>query len=144
MLKIEMDQELVQEEKRLSQKLLDSIGKEIESIVPEAEDGILAASFISDDKMKKLNQEYRGKDSTTDVLSFSYLEDAQKNDTLGDIVISYQQAERQAEEKDIKEEIVTLLTHGILHIFGYDHEAKEDAEKMFSLQDKIVSAVLSL
>ncbi len=90
-------------------------------------------AFVSDRKMRKLNEEFRGKSSTTDVLSFPFQNDEFENneeepafsdDYLGDIVISAGQAEKQAAENDLafEIEIKQLILHGILHLCGYDHE----------------------
>ncbi len=61
---------------------------------------------------------------------------------LGDVLISYPQAVRQAEEGDVELEIADLFVHGVLHILGYDHEVAEDADVMFPLQDKLVAEIL--
>jgi probable rRNA maturation factor len=58
------------------------------------------------------------------------------------VLISYPQAERQAEDGDIELELADLLVHGILHLMGHDHERAEDADKMFPLQDAIVAEIL--
>jgi probable rRNA maturation factor len=139
MFEIEMNQELVEEHERLSSTLLDAISKSVQELTPEVTDGILAASFISDEEMQELNKKYRQKDSTTDVLSFSYISKEDTGETLGDVVISLEQARQQAKNHSLKDEVITLLVHGILHVFGYDHENETDAEKMLPLQDKIVS-----
>jgi rRNA maturation RNase YbeY len=77
--------------------------------------------------MRKLNRQWRGKNGTTDVLSFPAGEDEFANpngSNLGDVVISLEQAARQAREHDltIDEEIAQLILHGLLHLCGYDHE----------------------
>jgi len=77
--------------------------------------------------MRTLNRRYRGKDETTDVLSFSLREGlfpAIQPDMLGDIVISVPVAVRQArrEGHSVSREIDRLLVHGLVHHLGYDHE----------------------
>jgi probable rRNA maturation factor len=85
-----------------------------------------AVVFISDSRMKQLNSFFRGKNSTTDVLSFPHVPDEFDPDTsnLGDVVISVEQAARQAEENNLtlENEIKQLILHGLLHLCGYDHE----------------------
>ncbi|MBK9215511.1 MAG: rRNA maturation RNase YbeY [Chloracidobacterium sp.] len=92
-----------------------------------------SVAFVSDRRMKPLNQFFRGKDVTTDVLSFPHEPDDLELTThhspfttafLGDIVISAEQAERQAVENglDLETEIKQLILHGVLHLCGYDHE----------------------
>lgn len=77
--------------------------------------------------MRSLNRRYRGRDQTTDVLSFSLREGAFSRiqpTMLGDIVVSVPSAERQAREygHSLEREIDRLLVHGLLHLVGYDHE----------------------
>jgi probable rRNA maturation factor len=99
------------------------------------QDAELSILITGDRKMRRLNREWRGIDSTTDVLSFSMLEGdglARPDDAplvLGDVVISAPRALAQAEEAghSFEEELLTLLTHGILHIMGYDHEKGRSA-----------------
>ena len=90
-------------------------------------------AFISDKRMRELNQSFRRKNSTTDVLSFPFEADEFEiesesadfaGDYLGDIVISAEQARKQSEENNLDFEIETkqLILHGILHLCGYDHE----------------------
>jgi probable rRNA maturation factor len=82
--------------------------------------------FVSDRRMRKLNRLWRGKSGTTDVLSFSPGSDEFANPAdanLGDIVISVEQAARQAKDNDLSfdEEIAQLILHGLIHLCGYDH-----------------------
>ena len=85
--------------------------------------------FVSDRKMRELNKQFRGKNTTTDVLSFPFEPDEFDLDQnhLGDIVISLEQAEKQAAENDLplEIEIKQLILHGVLHLCGYDHETDE-------------------
>ena len=80
-----------------------------------------------DERMRELNRTYRGMDKTTDVLSFPAQDFAPPEMVrhLGDIVISYEQAARQA--RDLAQPLVVelrfLLLHGVLHLLGYDHES---------------------
>jgi probable rRNA maturation factor len=95
-------------------------------------------TFVSDDEMCKLNNQFRGKNLTTDVLSFPYEADefdADKN-FLGDIVISIEQAERQAIENNLtlENEVFQLILHGILHLLGYDHETDNGEMNMLELK----------
>jgi probable rRNA maturation factor len=98
----------------------------IQERVEEVSTHPFVVAFVSDRRMKTLNSTFRGKDSTTDVLSFPHEPDSldPANDTLGDIVISAEQAERQAAENglDLESEVNQLVLHGVLHLCGYDHE----------------------
>src|SRR5829696_2563839 len=99
---------------------------ELETSLSEAEGRRFAVAFVSDERMSKLNSSFRGKDSTTDVLSFPHEADEFDPDrsNLGDIVISAEQAKKQAKENELsfESEIKQLILHGLLHLCGYDHE----------------------
>ncbi len=107
--------------------------------IPELKGRFATISFVSDREIRKLNNSYRKIDSTTDVLSFPFsAEEFEKNlNFLGDIVISTDQARRQAKENrlDLEVEIKQLILHGILHLAGYDHEA--DNGEMNGLELKL-------
>lgn len=94
--------------------------------VDEATQRSFSVAFVSDKRMKELNSFFRDKDSTTDVLSFPVQpeEFEPESESLGDIVISLEQAEKQAEENKLtlELEIKQLVLHGLLHLCGYDHE----------------------
>ena len=119
--------------------------KELSDSVDEARDKTFSVAFVSDDRMRKLNSTFRGKDSTTDVLSFPWSEDTLVLNPegenrvqavsglgdksvpapfLGDIAISADQAQKQAKENKLtlENEIKQLILHGLLHLCGYDHE----------------------
>jgi probable rRNA maturation factor len=85
-----------------------------------------SVAFVSDKRMAELNKLFRGKESTTDVLSFPNEPDEFDPDknNLGDIVISAEQAQKQADENGLTLdiEIKQLILHGLLHLCGYDHE----------------------
>ncbi len=102
----------------------------VRGAVGETEDGTFSVAFVSDRRMKELNKFFRGKDETTDVLSFPHEADefeTHEEHFLGDIVISAEQAERQAKENKLtlEIEIKQLILHGVLHLCGYDHETDE-------------------
>ena len=95
----------------------------------DAETGATVA-FVSDRRMRQLNREFRGRDKTTDVLSFpSGQESWEETDgkTLGDVVVSVDRAREQAVEHglDFKREVAQLILHGLLHLCGHDHETDD-------------------
>jgi probable rRNA maturation factor len=105
-------------------------------VVPADGAGVTVA-FVSDRAMRELNRRWRGKGGTTDVLSFpSGQEEFEKGEgaTLGDVVISVEQAARQADEHglDFEGEVAQLILHGLLHLCGYDHET--DSGEMNALE----------
>ena len=87
----------------------------------------VSISFIDDAEMRILNRNYRHKDRPTDVLAFPLREGdfaEHAGDLLGDVVVSLETAERQAQHagKTTLEEVTMLLAHGLLHLLGWDHE----------------------
>jgi probable rRNA maturation factor len=95
----------------LATKMLQAIGNEQASAT---------IAFVSDKTIRDLNNQFRGIDKSTDVLSFPSEED----DNLGDIAISLDTAAAQCMENGLTldEEIAQLMLHGLLHLSGYDHE----------------------
>ncbi len=96
----------------------------------------LSIAFVDDASMRELNRKFRRKNKTTDVLTFPG--DAP---LLGEIVISVDQARRQAadEKHSLATEVRYLILHGILHAMGYDHET--DHGEMNALELKVRAAV---
>jgi probable rRNA maturation factor len=95
--------------------------------VTPANDAGVTVAFVSDRAMRELNRRWRGKVGTTDVLSFPAAQDEfekAEGVTLGDVVISVEQAARQASEHGLsfEDEVKQLILHGLLHLCGYDHE----------------------
>jgi len=136
----------------------------MDSLDLKMEMGSYLGVVIGDDKtIKDLNFRYRGLNEITDVLSFStihqgnyygghpppensYIDFPNPGETLqpvGEVIISYPQAKRQALEGriPIHQEVVTLLVHGTLHVFGFDHENSSDLKTMESKQTSILAAI---
>ena len=91
-----------------------------------------------------MNRESRGVDRPTDVLSFPVFDEdfGVGLSVLGDIVISYETAVRQANEYGhaVEREIAFLTVHSMLHLLGYDHETSpEDEKEMFARQEEILA-----
>jgi rRNA maturation RNase YbeY len=106
----------------------------------------LSVVLAGDGEVVKLNRRYRKRNRTTDVLAFPLLEGVGPRKgpadkiALGDVVISVPQARRQAKENGVplRREMALLLTHGILHLLGYDHETKAQEKRMFGLQERLL------
>jgi probable rRNA maturation factor len=92
-------------------KALDAIGKSGSSAT---------IAFVSDKRIRELNQQFRGIDKATDVLSFP----ADESGNLGDVAVSVETATTQAKENGLTfdNEIAQLILHGLLHLSGFDHE----------------------
>ena len=93
--------------------------------------------FVNSEEIHEMNKQYRDIDRPTDVLSFEEYED----DYLGEIFICEEKVYEQAisYNHSNEREFAFLLTHGLLHLLGYDHIEKEDEEVMFKKQDEILN-----
>jgi probable rRNA maturation factor len=97
-------------------------------------DAELSILITGDEEIRSLNRNYRALDRSTDVLSFSQVEGegpVSDRQLLGDVVISWETARRQASElgHPLPEELQRLLIHGVLHLLGFDHEIDEEAAR---------------
>jgi len=98
-------------------------------VIPTSAEGVTVA-FVSDRAMRELNRLWRHKQGTTDVLSFPVEQDEfekTEGSSLGDVVISVDQAARQAKENGLtlEQEIAQLILHGLIHLCGYDHSTDD-------------------
>ena len=101
----------------------------------------ISVVLLGKKRMREINFKYRGKNYVTDVLSFSYLNSFSHELYLGEIVINPEKAKFQANQYGVSlwQEIKMLLVHGILHLFGYDHEVSlSHARKMQKIEEKIL------
>jgi probable rRNA maturation factor len=98
--------------------------------------------YLTDDmEMRELNREFRERDQTTDVLSWSYWEDDPDAKCVGDLAVSLEQVTRQAQENDwpVETELARMLAHGCAHLAGWDHErSEEEARKMLELEIELL------
>lgn len=122
----------------------------------QAVEGRLAIVVTDDDAVQALNREYRMVDAATDVLSFPAQDvagdapelvlppelAAEMRQFLGDIVIAYPYAARQAARfgNSVASELRLLTAHGVLHLLGYDHATSEDEAEMWAVQEQVLSA----
>jgi probable rRNA maturation factor len=133
---------------------------EREGLQDPVEVGVVIAD---DEKVQELNKDYRGLDETTDVLAFAFqtfsdpatlaepnenptdgfIEPPQQTLNLGEVVVSYPQAKRQAAARGgrIAEEAALLVAHGVLHLLGYDHAEPLEERVMWQKQDAVVAAL---
>jgi probable rRNA maturation factor len=107
------------------------------------EDADLTVVVDDDDAVHTLNRDFRGVDNTTDVLSFpaDEVDPESGHPYLGDIIISYPQASRQAAAggHSIQAELQLLIVHGVLHLLGHDHAEADEKARMWSAQSEILS-----
>ena len=105
--------------------------------------------LADDDTLRDLNRRFRGFDEVTDVLSFgaatavSFPEVPDAEPSLGEVVVSYPQALRQAREQGVRaeHEVALLVVHGILHLLGHDHAEPAEEAAMKKLEAQALSSV---
>ena len=147
----------------VSPEWIDAVVATVLSIEPEWTDERVSVVIADDESVAALNLEYRGLNETTDVLSFSnrhsgqYYGEGERpeadgadfalppgySDNLGEVIISYPQVVRQANEAshNVQKELAVMLAHGILHLLGYDHEREVEAAEMFAVQNRAIAAL---
>jgi probable rRNA maturation factor len=106
----------------------------------------LSLVFTNDDSIQQINAEWRGQDKPTNVLSFPAFPlepGGMPGPMLGDIVIARETVEREAVDlgKTFDDHLTHLLVHGFLHLFGYDHMEKDEAEEMEALETRILAGL---
>ena len=114
-------------------------------------DALVSVTLCDNEYIRKLNLEYRSKDSATDVLSFPLYDNGEfdvseciSGAMLGDIVISLERAQEQAKElgHGFLREVAFLSIHSTLHLLGYDHErSEEDDEAQCKAQREIIELI---
>lgn len=109
------------------QEIAPTLFEDLLKVAPKSPHSQVELLLTNNAEIQKLNKQYRGKDYATDVLSFPMDED-----NLGQIVISLDKAQEQANElgQSFTEELRFLFTHGLLHLHGHDHENPEDEAAM--------------
>jgi probable rRNA maturation factor len=135
---------------RVLERLLAEIGEEGSSV---------SLTFVRDPAMRVLNREHRGKDATTDVLSFPMhppeafdrsghtrplaRDDDEPERMLGDIVVSVDVAQRQAADYDapLEREVQRLLIHSVLHLAGHDHMEPGERAVMEAEERRLAAAI---
>ena len=120
--------------KRVKSTWLKSLARQIQTAENVSVKSEMSLLMTGDEQIRELNLKYLEEDRPTDVLSFPlneqldaapvFLNISDGKVHLGDIMISYPTAARQAEEHhhSVEREITILLIHGILHLLGYDHD----------------------
>lgn len=146
---IEIDYDSIKKlpkEEKIIKKVIETVLKE-EKIIQDLE---VYVTLTNNEQIHKVNLEQRKVDKATDVLSFPmferdeiYLlkEDSKKEpDILGDIIISIEKVKEQAEEygHSFERELAYLVTHGMLHLLGYDHMIEEEKKQMRKREEEIL------
>lgn len=114
---------------RLAERVLKLSGKRYVSI-----------AFVGATAMKRLNESYYGGEGVTDVLAFPAEGLSEAHGSLGEILVYYPRAKRQAQARgaSTRSEVELLVVHGLLHLLGYDHDTPRKKAHMFRLQEHIL------
>jgi probable rRNA maturation factor len=133
-------------------------------VAGSAEDGVSVSIVIAGDELvRELNDTHRGLDEHTDVLAFSFTHEGDyygeerpeaadeggfvlppgESEPLGEVIVSYPQAQRQAEGvgHSLERELTVLLIHGVLHLLGHDHMEPGDEAIMKPLEAQALAAI---
>lgn len=103
-------------------------------------DKSLTVVFLDAKEAKSINQQFRGRNYATDVLSFASMDPS----SLGELILCWPVLKKQAKEHGLTQnlELGYMVLHGILHLLGFDHEENEDrATEMFRLQDELFADI---
>lgn len=112
--------------------------------LPVASDAELSILLADEAVVRDLNRSYRGKDSATNVLSFpQQTAGGEERRLLGDIALAYETVAREAAEADkpFEHHLAHLVIHGLLHLFGYDHDRDETATEMEDTERAVLAAL---
>ncbi len=122
-----------------------TLSKEVEKENEQAE---VVVRVVSREESAQLNQQYRGKQGATNVLSFPFempdeVKESGDMNLLGDLVICAPVVEEQAQEqgKELFAHWAHMVVHGCLHLTGYDHQVSVEAEEMESLETTILAGM---
>ncbi|MER2604938.1 MAG: rRNA maturation RNase YbeY [Siculibacillus sp.] len=127
----------------LVERVVAAVAARPELIVPD--DAELSLLLTDDAHVRVLNRDWRGKDQPTNVLSFpsSDADDEEIAPLLGDVVVARETLAREAEAEGraFEDHFAHLLVHGLLHLFGFDHEDDAEAEEMEALETEILTGL---
>ena len=121
-------------------QVLDEIYERI-GLISNNSKTLISISFSGDKKVKELNNSFRKKRSSTNVLSFPSNYKFNNTLFLGDIIFSIETILKEAkrDNKSVENHLTHLFIHAVLHLLGYEHETEEQAEKMQDLEIEILS-----
>ena len=149
-----LELDLMDETNTLSKETIELVEKVLQFAADKQsiKDGSeVSVTFVTNDAIQEINRTYRNKDVATDVISFAMEElgegemeiiDADIPTLLGDIIISVERAQEQADSyaHTFEREVCFLAVHGFLHLLGFDHGTEEEEKEMFGLQETILQA----
>ncbi len=130
--------------KKEIKKLIDVVLKKIG--FEELENGQINIKYTSEEEIKMLNEKFYNKEGVTNVLAFSNNQETpeSKERLIGEIAICISQIEKEAKmyKKAVETRLKHMIVHGVLHLFGFDHQKKGEQKEMEQVEDDIITSCL--
>ena len=130
--------------KKEIQKLVDVVLKKIG--FEELENGQINIKYTSEEEIKILNEKFYSKVGVTNVLAFTNNQETpeSKERLIGEIAICISQIEKEAKmyKKAVETRLKHMIVHGVLHLFGFDHQKKGEQKEMEEVEDDIITSCL--
>jgi probable rRNA maturation factor len=130
---------------RVSDAMLARAARAGFNAAPPSSPGTYEVSILltDDAEMRALNRTWRGKDASTNVLSFPAGDDLNKPGLLGDVALAYETTRKEAEATGIalSDHAAHLVVHGVLHLLGFDHLEEDEAERMETLERQALASL---
>lgn len=125
-------------------KVISSVLRTVKKIESLNTEHIMSVILVDNNKIHEINLDYRNIDRPTDVISFASIDSSTNRELsyeLGDIYISIDKVYEQANayNHSVMREFAFLVTHGTLHLLGYDHIEYDEEQVMFKKQDEVLS-----
>ena len=130
--------------KKEIKKLIDVVLKKIG--FEELENGQINIKYTSEEEIKMLNEKFYNKVGVTNVLAFTNKQEIPENKErlIGEIAICISQIEKEAKmyKKAVETRLKHMIVHGVLHLFGFDHQKKDEQKEMEQVEDDIITNCL--
>jgi len=130
--------------KKEIKKLIDLVLKKIG--FEELENGQINIKYTTEEEIKILNEKFYNKEGVTNVLAFSNNQETpdSKEQLIGEIAICISQIEKEAKlyKKAVETRLKHMIVHGVLHLFGFDHQKKSEQKEMEQVEDDIITGCL--
>ncbi len=130
--------------KKEIKKLIDAVLKKIDS--EELKNGQINIKYTSEAEIKMLNKKFYNKTGVTNVLAFNNNQEnpESKERLIGEIAICISQIEKEAKryKKAVETRLKHMIVHGVLHLFGFDHQKKGEQKEMEQLENDIINGCL--
>jgi probable rRNA maturation factor len=112
----------------------------------ELENGQINIKYTSEEEIKMLNEKFYNKEGVTNVLAFINNQETpeSKEQLIGEIAICISQIEKEAKlyKKAVETRLKHMIVHGVLHLFGFDHQKKSEQKEMEQVEDDIITSCL--